>query len=285
MKPALYALAAVLVLSACQRNQETETAERAEAPAATPHTDPQVTEAEQAAPLTYSRDTAYAEVQLTLPQAVAAYPDLHATLYREEVQAMRNFVEGAQSVHTEYGGEQIAPYSQSVTYEAAGQSARLFSLRETTAEYTGGAHGMQSFGAVLWDKTGDRRIQPTALFRRGADLTVLDQALCDAVNAARTQAVGEPSTLALGESDMWACPRALATPFVLAPSTTDGRAGGLEFLIGPYQVGPYAEGTYQIVVPQSAFRSLIDPAWAAEFAGQPRRSGDVTPREPVTQAR
>jgi len=285
MKPAFYALAALVALSACQRNQETETQDRAEAPAATPHTDPQVTEAEQAAPLTYSRDTAYAEVELTLPEAVVAYPDLHATLYREEVQAMRNFVEGAQSVHTEYGGEQMAPYSQSVTYEAAGQSARLFSLRESTAEYTGGAHGMQSFGAVLWDKTGDRRIQPTALFRRGADLTALDQALCDAVNAARSQAVGEPSTLTLGESDQWACPRALATPFVLAPSTTDGRAGGLEFLIGPYQVGPYAEGTYQIVVPQSAFRSLIDPAWAAEFAGQPRRSGDVTPREPVTQAR
>lgn len=285
MKPAFYALAALVVLSACQRNQETETAERAEAPAATPHTDPQVTPAEQAAPLTYSRDTAYAEVELTLPEAVVAYPDLHATLYREEVQAMRNFVEGAQSVHTEYGGEQMAPYSQSVTYETAGQSARLFSLRETTAEYTGGAHGMQSFGAVLWDKTGDRRIQPTALFRRGADLTALDQALCDAVNAARTQAVGEPSNLTLGESDLWACPRALATPFVLAASTTDGRVGGLEFLIGPYQVGPYAEGTYQIVVPQSAFRSLIDPAWSAEFAGQPRRSGDVTPREPVTQAR
>ena len=286
MKPVLIALAAVALLAACQRNaEETAQSSPTAAPPAQPHTDPQVTEASQAAPLTYSRETAYGEVELELPQAIAAYPDLHAAIYGEEVQAMRTFLEGAQSVHTEYGGEDMAPYSQSVVYEVAGESARLFSLRENVSEYSGGAHGIQGFSGVLWDKTGDRRVQPSALFRRGADLSPLDRALCDAINQARTRAVGEPSALTVGDGADWACPRAIETPFVLSSSTTSGRIGGLEFMIGPYIVGPYAEGSYQIVVPQSAFRSLIDPAWAAEFAGQPRRSGDVTPREPVTQAR
>ena len=63
---------------------------------------------------------------------------------------------------------------------------------------------------------------------------------------------------------------------MLAPSTTPGKAGGLIFLIGPYQVGPYAEGGYEVAIPQSVFRSLLAPAYADEFAGQPPRTGDVT---------
>ena len=286
MKPVLIAVAALTLVAACQRKTEAETRAE-EAPPAQPHTDPQVTPAEQAAPLTYSRETAYADVELTLPEAISAYPDLHAAIYGEEVGNLREFLEGAQSDHTEFSGEEaMQPYSREVTYAVAGQSARLFSLTETSFEYTGGAHPNTSYAAVLWDKTGDRRIQPAALFRSGADMAALDQALCDAINTARAAAVGEPSALTVGGGgEPWACPRAVETPFVLAASTTQGRAGGLEFLIGPYLVGPYAEGSYQIVVPQSAFRGLIAPAFSAEFAGQPRRVGDVTPREPVTQAR
>ena len=144
---------------------------------------------------------------------------------------------------------------------------------------------MSGFSGVLWDKTTDRRIEPVTLFRTGADMAALDRALCDAINAARADLVGEPSTLTMTETNGWSCPRAIETPFVLAPSTTQGRAGGLEFLIGPYIVGPYAEGSYQIVVPQAAFRGLLNQAYAGEFAGAPQRVGDVTPREPVTQAR
>lgn len=286
MKPVFCALVALTLVAGCQRHQDDATREVAQAPEAQPHTDPQVTPAEQAAPLTYSRDTDYADVELTLPPAIAAYPDLHASIYGEEVRSLREFLEGAQSDHTEYSGEgPMQPYSREVTYEVAGQSARLLSLRETNFEYTGGAHPNSGFAAVLWDKTADRSIQPTALFRRGADMSALDQALCSAINAARAQATGQPSNLTLSSSDGFACPRAAQTPFVLATSTTSGRVGGLEFLIGPYVVGPYAEGSYQIVVPQSAFRGLIDPAYSAEFAGQPARVGDVTSREPVTQAR
>lgn len=286
MKPVFYALAALTLLSACQRNADEDARAAADAPPAQPQADAPVTPADQAAPLTYSRETAYADVQLTLPEAIAAYPDLHASIYGEEVRDLREFLEGAQSDHTEFSGEeQMQPYSQEITYEVAGQSARLLSLRETSYEYTGGAHPMQGFGAVLWDKTGDRRLQPTALFRRGADMAALDQALCDAINRARSALMDEPSTLTLTGTDGFACPRAAQTPFVLAPSTTSGRVGGLEFLIGPYVVGPYAEGSYQIVVPQSAFRNLVDPAFSAEFAGQPARVGDVTDRGDVTQAR
>jgi hypothetical protein len=77
---------------------------------------------------------------------------------------------------------------------------------------------------------------------------------------------------------MWSCPKAVSTPFVLAPSTTPGKAGGVIFLIGAYQIGPYSDGPYRIAVPQSVFRALLNPAYADEFAGAPVKAGDVTPK-------
>ena len=63
---------------------------------------------------------------------------------------------------------------------------------------------------------------------------------------------------------------------MLAAGTTAGKAGGLVFLIAPYLVGPYAEGSYEVTVPQSAFRSLLAPAYADEFAGQPVEAQPAT---------
>jgi hypothetical protein len=88
--------------------------------------------------------------------------------------------------------------------------------------------------------------------------------------------VPDSTSVTLTGSD-WSCPHVADTAFVLTPGTTPGKAGGLTFLIGPYQVGPYAEGPYEIAVPLSLFRSMLAPAYAGEFAGQPIKSGDVTP--------
>jgi hypothetical protein len=123
---------------------------------------------------------------------------------------------------------------------------------------------------VLWDKALKRQVTWADLFTKGADYAGLDRALCAAINAAKRDRDPDAQTVALGGKD-FACPRAASTPFVLAPSTVGGKAGGLVFLIGPYQVGPYAEGAYEVTVPLSAFQSLLAPAYADEFAGAPAK--------------
>ena len=115
------------------------------------------------------------------------------------------------------------------------------------------------------------------LFRPGADLSVLDKALCTAANAAK-QARSPGSETATLDGKMWTCPKAVSTPFVLAPSTTPGKAGGVVFLIGAYQIGPYSDGPYWIALPQSALRALLNPAYADQFDGAPVKAGDVTPK-------
>ncbi|MEH6664779.1 MAG: DUF3298 domain-containing protein [Brevundimonas sp.] len=272
---ALIVTAAVaLTLAACDR-REREAAPDASAPATG---EAAVTPAEGAAPMTYESENRFARVELALPDAVRAQPDLHARLYAEGVRELRTFSEGAQADRTEYEGDMdLPPYAKHIDYVAAGETGKLISLQRNSYENTGGAHPNPAYGAVIWDKALKRFVQPAQLFRRGADLSSLDQALCDAVNAARRTRNPDAEPIGLNETrGGWSCPRAAATPFVLAPSTTPGKAGGLIFLIGPYQVGPYAEGGYEIAVSQTEFRTLLAPAYADEFAGAPVREGDVT---------
>ena len=255
-------------LAACQRREDKADAPPAPAAATTP--------AAAGAPMAFDDKTQYASVKLTLPAAVKGQPDLHAPIYAAAVRDLKQFEEGAQADLTEAGGGPN-PYEKSIAYAAGGETARLFSLSRTDFEYTGGAHPNTSFSAVLWDKTQKKRLGFADLFRPGADLSGLNKALCDAANAAQ-QARSPGSERATSDGKMWTCPKAVSTPFVLAPSTTPGKAGGVVFLIGAYQIGPYSDGPYRIAVPQSVFRSLLNPAYADEFAGAPVKAGDVTPK-------
>ncbi len=269
-------LALPLTLAACNRDREepAPAPATAEAPAAgmeTPAASP--------SNLTFADKTPHATVSLTLPEGIKAEPDLHARVYAEEVRSLRQFEEGAFGARTEAEGDEgMPPFEKTVTLSMAGQTERLFSLKRVDFDYSGGAHPNTLSTGLLWDRSAKRLIGAAELFRKDADLTALDQALCTAINAARRQRVPDARTVTLTARDGWACPRARNTAFVLAPGDQPGKAGGLIFLIGPYQVGPYVEGAYEIAIPQNAFRSQISPTYASEFAGQPRRTGDVTPR-------
>lgn len=259
-------------LAACNRDGETD------APAA-PTSDPNalITPADAAAPQGLDEKTPYADIKLILPDELKAHPDLHASLYAEEVRKLRQFAEGAQGELTEAGAATDRPkYENTITVTTAAETAKLFSLKRTSLDYSGGAHPNTLTSGILWDKALKRRIGLADLFRKGADLTVLDQALCSALNTAKRARVPDGASITF-DSKPFACPRAATTPFVLTPGDTPGKAAGLTFLIGPYQAGSYAEGGYEIAIPAAVFRSLLATAYAGEFGGQLTRAGDVTP--------
>lgn len=263
----LLSVAVAATLAACQRREE-----KAPAPKAAPT--PAV--AADTTPVGYESKTPYADVKLTLPQTVKATPALHAALYADMVRDLKQFEEGAQADLTEAGGGSN-PYEKSIAFAPGAETAKLVSLARTDFEFTGGAHPNTSFASVIWDKTTNKRLGFADLFRPGADLAVLDKALCAAANAAK-QARSPGSEAATLDGKMWTCPKAVSTPFFLTPGSTPGKAGGVTFLMGPYQIGPYSDGPYWIALPQSAFRALLNPAYADQFDGAPVKAGDVTPK-------
>lgn len=267
----LLTAAVAATLSACNRERE---------PAAPPPAAPDaavVTPAEAAAPMTFESKTRYADVRLTLPDAIRSQTDLHARLYAEEVRRLRQFTEGAQGELTEAGADADRPkYQKTITVIAAAETGKLLSLKRTDFDYSGGAHPNTLMDGLLWDKALKRRVGVNDLFGKGANLTALDQALCSAINAAKRARVPGGPGVNLGGKD-FSCPRAVDTPFVLTPGDTPGKAAGLTFLIGPYQVGPYVEGGYEIAIPAAVFRPLLAVAYSSEFGGWLTKAGDVTP--------
>jgi hypothetical protein len=263
----LVGMAVAATLAACNREREA----RAPLPPAAGDSSATVTPADAAAPMAYESKTPFAEVRLTLPVAIKSQPDLHARLYSAAVRDLREFTEGAQADRTEAGGDEgQPPYDRSIAITPGAETGKLFSLIRTDSEYTGGAHPNSSFAAILWDKALKREIAGPDLFIKTGDLSVLDAALCAAANAEKKKRDPAAQTIALTGAGDWKCPRAASTPFVLAAGTQPGKAGGITFLIGPYTIGPYSDGAYQVTVPQSAFRSLLAPAYADEFAGEPK---------------
>lgn len=260
-------------LAACNRDREPEPGD-----AAQPGSTAAVTPADAAAPMAFESKTPYADVRLTLPDAIKPQTDLHARLYAEEVRLLRQFTEGAQGELTEAGADTERPkFEKTVNVSAALETSKLLSLKRVDFDYSGGAHPNTLTSGILWDKALKRRIGLTDLLRRDADLSLLDQALCSAINTARRARVPDSTSINLGGRPGASCPRAADTPFVLAPGSVPGKAAGLVFLIGPYQVGPRAEGAYEIALPASGFRSLLAVAYADDFGGQLLKTGDVTP--------
>ncbi len=268
----LISAAVLLSLAACNRDKD-----KPAAPPPAVTADGTVIPADAAAPMGFEQKSEFASVRLTLPAAIKPQTDLHARIYAQEVRTLRQFMEGAQADRSEAGGEEGAPpYEKTVTFQTAFETGKLFSLQRVDFDFSGQAHPSTTSTGVMWDKALKRVLTPADLFRKGADLSVLDQALCSAVNAAKRARVPDSASVVIGGKD-FACPLAIDTPFILAAGTTPGKAGGLIFLIGPYQVGPYVEGAYEIAVPLAIFRSLLAPAYADEFAGEPVKTGDVTP--------
>lgn len=260
----LVTVAVAASLAACQRAEKKE----AEAPKA-------AAAATADGPLKYDSATPYAKTSLTLPEAIKTQPELYAALYRQEVADLAKYAEGAQADRTEAGGDSaMGPYEKTIVYGDAVQTGRLFSAMRTDFDYSGGAHPNTVATALLWDKTEKRRITPADLFAKGAELSSLERALCDAVNTAKKARPG--ATPVSTKADTWSCPKLKDVAIVLAPGDAAGKAGGLTFLLDAYAVGPYVEGAYYLTLPASAFQSLLAPAYASEFGGKPLKAGDVT---------
>ena len=64
------------------------------------------------------------------------------------------------------------------------------------------------------------------------------------------------------DPESFPCPKWRESHFVLAPSTVPGKIGGLVFLFDPYAVGAYAEGEYEVTLPQALFTAVLAPAGA-----------------------
>jgi hypothetical protein len=214
-------------------------------------------------PYSFAEATPDARVSLTIDQQAGAWPALHQRLYSEGKRELTDFVQRA-AVDRQAAPKDRPPYSRTVVWRVAGETSRLVSLRQDWEDYTGGAHGAKGTTVLFWSKGGEAPVTQTALFRPDADYAALDRLLCDAALKARRARIGQADAQLLGDCPAWKDSRA-----VLIPSAVKQRAGGLRFIFDPYVLGPWVDGSYEVIVPQSAFRAALLPEFLDDFDGAP----------------
>lgn len=228
------------------------------------------------APLAFSKTDGDTQVTLSLPEPIKLYPALHTRLYNDGQKQLTDFLGEAHKDRAQQSadGIDVPGYYETITWNIAAQSTRLLSLYAQNDIFSGGAHPSSTFQALLWDKNRNELINPAGLFAVGADMKAVDAYVCHEVEAERSRRMGEPTTQA---ASGFSCPKFADSRLILVPSTINGKFGAVEALYAPYEVGSYAEGPYEIRVPQNVLRGALSPEFAGEFGGEAVKDPTLAP--------
>ncbi|AJA07977.1 hypothetical protein SKP52_05250 [Sphingopyxis fribergensis] len=164
----------------------------------------------------------------------------------------------------EKGGFPYRVHSHRQNWQRVTSTPRFLSLSAEIDSYAGGAHGMQSFDTLIWDRNRRRQMKPLDLF---ISSEAFDAAIRDPFCAGIKRAKAAKGILAdeAPDSPFAKCPPASAQTIWLGSS--DGRyLDRMTIAIGPYEVGPYAEGSYKINVPVTgALVKAVKQEFARDF--------------------
>jgi hypothetical protein len=260
-------LSGALLVSACSEKAQTpaEKAAAAAVPGAPPGGAADVA-AENAAASNVKETNDLIEFAYSYPVEAARLPELAAWLDSDRTAQRSALVEAAQR-DKDAADKEGFPYhahSHLESWKRITNTPRFLSLSSEIETYMGGAHGMQSFDSLLWDRNHAKRLKPLDLFESGE---AFDNAANDDLCAAIERAKAARGIRWSRDPDdpFGKCPSASAQTVWLGSS--DGKyLDRLTIAIAPYEIGPYAEGSYKINLPMSeAIVNAVKPDYVRDF--------------------
>lgn len=206
------------------------------------------------------------EFKYSYPAAAASVPDIVASLTDDMKTNKAAALKAAKSdqASAKESGFPFHTHSYQTQWTAKAATPRLLGLLAESYFYTGGAHGMTGYKTLLWDKIAKREVSiDDMIISRNAFATVITSEFCKRLNDARAEKRGAP--VASADSEFDRCVDPLKQTIV--PISKDGKTvDQLLIVIGPYEAGPYAEGSYEIALPvDRALLSTIKPEWRDAF--------------------
>lgn len=162
-----------------------------------------------------------------------------------------------------------APYEASIEWDGVRIGTRYISAVARIEWYTGGAHPNHRFEGFVWDRLAERRLETADLL---ADPTVGSESMRKFANVVREAVIvmkrerladydpakdevfiGKP-----GEKPF--LPDPASFPHVTFAAATEAQpAGGFVVHYGPYEVGSYVEGAYEVVIPADVAKTFLNP--------------------------
>ncbi len=239
----------------------------------TEQTDPDITspladKVPPAVPLEVENDLLSASVEIPAELQVIA-PRLDAALREEAINDINQLERDASESMDE---SFFRPFSLQYTWDMLAKSGDLISLRGFKYYDTAGAHPNYIIEGRLYDAGAQLELMTTDLF---IDPAFATQQLVPALKAEivrlkteRHREWGDAEGAFASEVDDLFKSRLdwleAATPVA---SDREGQFGGLVVLFSPYDIGAYAEGSYEAVLPSPEFNRLLKPEYRALFSG------------------
>lgn len=265
--PLAAVLAAVALLAACSAHQPDPAEDEAAAkvPGAPPGAASDLRARRAAASDVRQRDDLI-EFAYAYPRDAAVIPRLAEWLDNDRVTRRDALLAAARRdrAAAEKAGFPYRRHSHLQKWQIVTSTPRFLSLSAEIETYQGGAHGMTSFATMLWDRNRARQLQPLDLFSSGdAFDAAIREPFCAAIKRAKA-AKGIVSEEA-PDSPFASCPPASAQTVWLGSS--DGRyLDRMTIAIAPYEIGPFAEGSYKINVPVTgALAAVVKDEFQRDF--------------------
>lgn len=205
------------------------------------------------------------------PDAAAAIPVLKGLLDGRLDAAKAELVSAAKSDQAEArkAGYPYRLHSFDTTWKIVSDLPDFLSLSAEIYGFSGGAHGMSNFDALVWDRRTNASVAPAAFFTsKDALRNAIQMPFCDALDKQRAERRGEPVQRDSGQP-FTECIDPLANTLILGSSNSKAfdRIG---VLVAPYEAGPYAEGSYEVTLPVTArVMAALKPQYRSSFSSQP----------------
>ena len=206
------------------------------------------------------------EFQYSYPAAAAAVPELKARLDARSKQALASLTAAARTDQrsAKTDGYTYFKHAYSTTWKVVTDLPGWLSLSAEGYEFTGGAHGMSHFDALLWNRKTGKTEAPSDLFVSGQALsTAVRDRFCKALDNERAE---RRNGADMSGTDFTECIDPLRQ--TILPGSSNGQTfDRIGFLIAPYEAGPYAEGSYEITLPvDAAVMRALRPQYRSSFS-------------------
>ncbi len=150
------------------------------------------------------------------------------------------------------------PWNMGLEIVELEEQSEVFSLMLQVYQYTGGAHGNVFYEGINYDVLQNKIITLDEIFVSDEYLVSLTDFVKSDIIRQKTERYPETDF----SDDFFVTEGATPEPENYVDFLF--KADGLEFYFAPYHMGPYAEGSFQVLVPWS----VLNPFLAAQYQGE-----------------
>ena len=187
------------------------------------------------------------------PAEVTAIPALKTSFDNDLTRSKAKLMKGVREAEADAktNDYEYRAHSFGNSWKRVAHTPRFLSLSSEVTTFSGGAHGNQGFGSLLWDRKAGKWFEVLDVFTSKAAFTAaISKPFCEQLNRQRAKKRGaDYGKSSISEFDACINP---AKSTVILGSSDKKRFDKIGILIAPYEAGSYAEGSYEVTLPVTA---------------------------------